>query len=55
MKVNIRKVKYYSAVIPAAAIYLPFLLLNDGLNWCTERVLVFFGFMQRVTKCFDNE
>lgn len=55
MKVKIRKVVYYSVVGPVTAAYLPLLLLNAGLNWCTERVCDFFVIMQRITKCFDNE
>lgn len=55
MKVNIRKIMYYSVVIPTAAVYAPLLMANAGLNWCTARILDFFGLMQRVTKCFDNE
>ena len=55
MKINIRKVWYYSAVGPVVAVYFPLLVLNAGLNWCTERLIDFFEFMQKVTKCFNNE
>lgn len=55
MKVKIRKVVYYSVIGPVTAAYLPLLLLNAGLNWCTERIIDFFGIMQRITKCFDND
>ncbi len=46
---------YYSVVIPVAVMYTPLLLLNAGLNRCTAGILNFFCFMQRITKCFDNE
>lgn len=46
---------YYAATLPVAAAYFPLLLLNAGLNWCTDRVCNYFGFMQRITKCFYNE
>lgn len=46
---------YYAATLSVAAVYFPLLVLNAGISWCTERLLDFFGIMQRITKCFDNE